>query len=46
MMYFVFICRMEYESSKQAVLGSNPSAITNKHRAFKRLEAFFGLRWV
>jgi len=28
MVYFALIYRMEYESSKQAVEGSNPSAIT------------------
>ncbi len=44
MMYFAFICRMEYEPSKQAVEGSNPSAITNNYRAYKKLGAFLVLQ--
>ena len=43
MMYFAFICRMEYESSKQAVLGSNPSAITTRSKP--RHKAWFFVLW-
>ncbi|RAJ15919.1 hypothetical protein [Arenibacter echinorum] len=44
MMYFALICSSISKSSKQAVLGSNPSAITNNYEASKKLEAFLVLQ--
>ena len=44
MMYFALICSSISKSSKQAVEGSNPSAITNNYRASKKLGAFLVLQ--